>query len=125
MVKTLEVKAWQAIDSAWNRACWKLPMLQVEVKPYAKLNGRLKTTAGRAWLEYNFIDLSTELFLQHQEAFCAIIIPHEVAHIVAYRLYNDPGHGTAWKKIMREVYGLPADVYHSLRNEKYLSRKGK
>lgn len=102
-----------ALHSAWAR----LEMIYGNIgePPALEMNGRIWRTAGRAWVEaeYNKIDLSAKLFPHHQLAFVREIIPHEAAHIVAYRLFGDAGHGSAWKSVMRK-YGLEPKIYHSL-----------
>lgn len=90
--------------------------------PAVKLNGRLKTTAGRAWYEDGFIELSPELMWEHTEEFTRDTIPHELAHIVAYRLTGDTGHGKGWKGIVAQ-FNIPTTRLHNMVNSKWQYRR--
>ena len=95
---------------------------QLGETPRVKMNARLKTTAGRAFLEDWYIDLSPELMWEHTEQFCRDTIPHELAHLVAYRLHGDEGHGAGWKGIVRE-FNIPTTRLHNMVNSKWQYRK--
>ena len=113
-VATFHTRVW------WNRFVAKHPNLG-EI-PRVKLNGRLKTTAGRAFLEDHYIELSPELMWEHTEQFCRDTIPHELAHLAAYRLTGDEGHGRGWKDIVRE-FNIPTSRLHNMVNSKWANRK--
>lgn len=81
--------------------------------PPVKLNARLTSTAGRAWLQEGFIDLSCYLMSNNPEEFAKNTIPHELCHMIAWRLYQDKGHGKPWKHTMMTM-GLPPDTYHTM-----------
>ena len=104
----------------WKRFVDVYP--QLGTMPAVKLNGRLKTTAGRAWYEDGFIELSPELMWEHTEQFCRDTIPHELAHIVTYRLTGDTGHGKSWKGIVAE-FNIPTTRCHNMVNSKWQNRK--
>lgn len=92
--------------------------------PRAVLNNRLKTTAGRAWIQKDppYIDLSTELFWCNTKTFCEDTIPHELAHIVAYQVYKDPGHGKGWYTVLK-VAGIKTTRMHNMMNHIDAQRK--
>lgn len=113
-VATFHVSVW------WRRFVDVYPQLG-EI-PRVKLNGRLKTTAGRAFLEDHYIDLSPELMWEHTEQFCSDTIPHELAHLVAYRLHGDEGHGKGWKGIVAQ-FNIPTTRLHQMVNSKWQNRK--
>ncbi len=77
-------------------------------------NGRLRTTAGRAFLEEGRIELNPEL-LSRAPAHIDRVLVHEAAHIAARRLFGPgcPAHGRHWRGLMR-LAGLPPDVTHNL-----------
>jgi predicted SprT family Zn-dependent metalloprotease len=81
--------------------------------PIIVMNNRLTSTAGRAWLDSNKIDLSVYLMAHNEEYFYKVIIPHELCHHIAYRLMGDTKHGKHWKETMVKM-GLTPDVYHPL-----------
>jgi predicted SprT family Zn-dependent metalloprotease len=109
-------KTWSACRKLW-------PSLPIN-PPSVTINNRLKTTAGRAWLADHRLDFSAELMWQHTQEFVEQIIPHEVAHIIAYVVYSDEGHGKVWKFVMRAL-GKPADRCHHLVNSAHAARKAK
>ena len=64
------------------------------------MNGRLTSTAGRAFLKSGKLEFSTSLYVANREAFLNDTVPHEFAHLVAYQVYGDEGHGAGWKSVM-------------------------
>jgi SprT protein len=64
------------------------------------MNGRLTSTAGRAFYKEGRLDFSKVLYAQNVETFLNDTVPHELAHIIAYRVYNSSGHDASWKKVM-------------------------
>lgn len=119
----------QDVADYWGRIWWAkmvaaFPQLQNHTPPPIKLNNRLKTTAGRAWFEENYIDLSVELFWEHTEQFTRDTIPHELAHIVANIVYGDTGHGTGWKMTLQRV-GINTTRLHHMVNSAHAARKAK
>jgi SprT protein len=76
------------------------------------MNGRLTTTAGRAFLESGKLEFSPSLYAANQEDFIADTVVHEFAHLVAYQLAGDKGHGQAWKQVMI-AFGVNPTRCHS------------
>ena len=58
-------------------------------------------TAGKAWLTKNKIQYQPVLLGDNAQDFLARTVPHEVAHIVAWEVFGDNGHGNGWKAVMR------------------------
>ena len=104
-----------AHDSAWARLR-TMYGAKVGKKPTIELNTRLRTTAGRAWLHDNKIDICYKLLIVFPKHFAEDTIPHECAHFVAHRVFGEENHGKPWKAIMAAL-GLPTTPYHNL-NEK-------
>lgn len=96
---------WQRMVTKFGAKIGKMPTI--------KMNARLTSTAGRAWLEDNYIDLSCYLMERYPAEFRDDTIPHELCHHIAYRLYSDKGHGPAWKNTMR-VMGLKDERLHKM-----------
>lgn len=71
--------------------------------PAIKLNKRLTSVAGRAFLERDYIDLSVYLLGRNTDTFRKEIIPHELCHMIAWRLYGDRGHGKCWYNVMAKM----------------------
>ena len=78
-----------------------------------KMNNRLKTTAGRCFIESGLIDLSPSLMRENLDEFVTVTIPHEVAHQVAWDLWGEPAHGKPWKQVMRAL-DLEPTPWHTM-----------
>jgi predicted SprT family Zn-dependent metalloprotease len=117
MTREIELQKFADHCVAWS---WKkfnnIYGLSIGIKPAVKLNKRLKTTGGRAFLEHGYIDLCYTLINQLPHQYRDEIIPHELAHMVAWRLYKDPGHGPQWKGVMVQ-YGIEPKRCHNLFDE--------
>lgn len=83
-------------------------------RPAIKINKRLRSTAGRAFISENpqYIDLAYCFLVEFPEDMLADTLPHEYAHIIAWNLFQDPGHGKGWKHVMRS-YGLEPTRCHN------------
>jgi len=115
-VATYQIETW------WKKLLKKFP--SAGDVPSFTINNRLKTTAGRAFYLSGEIDLSAELFWEYTEEFCKDTIPHELSHIVAWRIFEDPGHGKGWKTVMRSI-GLNPTRLHEMVNTKHATRKAR
>lgn len=107
----LEQIAFESLRVTWAR----FSRLYTLTKPCPNiiLNNRLKTTAGRCHYDKRLIDLSPLLFAENIKEFEEIIIPHEAAHMVAFDVYGDCGHGADWKSVMIK-FGIPPARLHDL-----------
>lgn len=85
------------------------------VQPTLTYNQRGRIAAS-AVLQKNIIKINATLFAQNTDYFLSHIIAHELAHIMVYQLYGQrvKPHGIEWKKVMMEVFDLPAQVTHTL-----------
>ena len=82
--------------------------------PYILLNNRLRTTAARAWIYDGKVDLCTRLLVRYPQEYFRQTIPHELAHMVAWRVFGYEGaHGIPWKNVMIAL-GLEPRIYHSM-----------
>ena len=71
------------------------------------------TAAGTAWLEKWEIRLNPVLLLENQQAFIDEVVPHELAHLLVWKVFGRvPPHGKEWKWMMQEVLGVPARRTH-------------
>ena len=77
-----------------------------------KMNARLTSTAGRAWLEQSMVEFSSKLYAENEAEFLAATVPHEFAHIVAYVIYGDKCHGSGWAAVMCD-FGVEPERCHS------------
>lgn len=92
--------------------------------PEIKMNARLTATGGRAFLEQGYIDLSCYLMERNKEYYEMDTIPHELCHIIAWRLYGDKGHGKGWKYVMQEM-GVNGSRCHTMQTKYQAERKAK
>ena len=71
------------------------------------------TTAGCAHLQKWQITLNAKLLLENQQAFIDEVVPHEMAHLFAYRQFGRVSpHGKAWRNIMEQIFSVPANRTH-------------
>ena len=69
--------------------------------------------AGLAWLRENRVEFSKTLLLENADKFIARTVPHEIAHLICFKLYpGASGHGREWKSIMSRL-GLEPSRCHS------------
>ncbi|WP_344965535.1 SprT family zinc-dependent metalloprotease [Oceanisphaera sediminis] len=75
--------------------------------------------AGSAWLERWELRFNPVLLADNEAEFMAEIIPHEVAHLVAFTCFGKvKPHGWEWQSIMRSVFGLTPRTRHRLNTAK-------
>jgi len=92
----------------------KLSRSQIIVpKPTIEYN--LKgATAGYAYRHKNLIRLNLELLHNQPDDFIERTVPHEIAHLAAFKYWPEHSpHGAAWQLVMERVLGLPATRCHS------------
>ena len=87
--------------------------------PYPLLGFDLKGVAsGIACYKENCIKYNLDIYRDNREAFLKRTVPHEIAHLFAYRMYSLPygrpikPHGKEWQKVMRDM-GLNPSRCHS------------
>lgn len=57
--------------------------------------------AGKAFGNLWEIHYNIYKYQENPFNFLNIVVPHEVAHLVEYKLYNKMSHGKTWKDIMK------------------------
>lgn len=89
---------------------WRVRDPEVEVA----WNGRLTTTAGRAFVRRGRVELNPHLLARAPDQ-VELVLTHEAAHVAAFRLFgaNIPAHGRHWRSLMR-LAGLPPEVTHRI-----------
>jgi predicted SprT family Zn-dependent metalloprotease len=115
--------AQACVSYSWRILVDKFLPLRVCLQPSVILNARLKTTAGRMFVETRKMDLSLDLMHQYPQEFKLEIIPHELCHQVAYDVFGIgkadqtrvEWHGSEWAHVMR-TYGVEPRTTHSLVN---------
>lgn len=100
------------IGPAWWKYATHLFSEAIGAMPELSLNSRLTGTAGRAFLQGGKVELSCYFLEQYPDAMLSNTLPHELAHIIAYRMYGEENHGKAWKMVARSLYGQ-CNTYHN------------
>lgn len=118
MKTTLEQIAKRALKLSWDKLGKAYGQAALGAIPDLTMNNRLKSTAGRAWIESGKIDLSTKLMLNFPREFIMQTIPHEAAHIAAYRVFGygmarGESHGKPWQDCMLAL-DLRPEIYHNM-----------
>ena len=81
--------------------------------PTIKFNQRGKI-AGSARLQGWEVRFNPVLLAENPEAFLTEVVPHEVAHLLAFRLFGRVRpHGAEWQTMMTQVFAIPARTTHS------------
>lgn len=83
-------------------------------RPEVSLNLRGRS-AGVAELQKNRLRFNPVLLEENQSAFLAEVVPHEVAHLLAWQLHGRGirPHGREWQAIMSQVFALQPRTTHS------------
>jgi len=83
-------------------------------RPEVTLNLRGRS-AGVAELQRNRLRFNPVLLKENQQAFLAQVVPHEVAHLIAWQLHGRKirPHGREWQQIMQQVFGLLPQTTHT------------
>ena len=80
-------------------------------------------SAGTAHLQKNLIKFNPILFSQNRIEFLKQVVPHEVAHIIAYQKYGKvKPHGSEWKNIMKHIFKLEAKTTHSFNTKDVIGK---
>lgn len=79
---------------------------------FVNLRGR---SAGVAELQKNRLRFNAVLLQENEQAFLTEVVPHEVAHLLAWKLYGRGirPHGPEWQQIMQQVFQLVPSTTHS------------
>jgi SprT protein len=102
---SLETRLRAAVETSFRRAEIFFQRRFERAQLVFNLRGM---TAAAAYPSKNTIRINRQLLEQNVEDFLINTIPHEVSHLIAYRLHGRriAPHGTEWAAIMREVYHL-------------------
>jgi predicted SprT family Zn-dependent metalloprotease len=98
-VQTLINKAYLAIKE--KRPEW-FPVIQ---ETTWEMNTRVRRVLGRAFLFRNKIELGYHYAMNANEESVYNTIIHELAHLIAFKVYMDKGHGYMWKMVHSALGG--------------------
>lgn len=73
------------------------------------LNGRV---SGKAYHIANVVDFNKILLTENVDTFIHQTVPHEIAHIIAFKVFGTSGHDRAWKHVMAR-FGVEPKRCHS------------
>ena len=121
-IPMLQAVAEKTANDFWLKA-FSVFTKGIGKRPAIIMNARLTATAGRAFLEDGKIDLSCYLMTNNLDLFKIDTIPHELCHIIAWRLYGDKGHGKGWKYVMGEM-GVNGKRCHTLMTKAQAEKRG-
>ena len=97
------------LDEAGRHFGLKPPPVAIRFDLRGRGAGQVRRQAGGIWL----VRYNPALLERHGEDFLARTVPHEVAHILAFRLHGlgiQP-HGPEWRAMMR-LFGVPPERCH-------------
>lgn len=83
-------------------------------RPQVRLDLRGRS-AGIAELQTNRLRFNPILLQENQAAFLAEVVPHEVAHLLAWQLHGRKikPHGREWQQIMQQVFAVSPSTTHT------------
>ncbi|MGR5065800.1 SprT family zinc-dependent metalloprotease [Photobacterium sp. DNB22_13_2] len=97
----------QCITQANQRLNKRLTMPEVRFSQRGKI-------AGSARLQGWEVRFNPVLLEENPDAFLNEVVPHEVAHLVVFKLFGKVRpHGKEWQIIMQEVFGVTPRTTHS------------
>ncbi len=100
-------KVEQCIQHANQRLNKRLRIPTVSFRQRGKIAGSARL---QAW-EVRFNPILLE---ENPQAFLDEVVPHEIAHLVTFKLFGKVRpHGREWQIMMTEVFGIPARTTHS------------
>lgn len=70
--------------------------------------------AGRAILYDNIIRLNINHVIHYFDDMITDTVPHEMAHVIAYKKYESTDHCDNWKSVMRELGISDPQLFHKL-----------
>jgi len=78
-----------------------------------------RVCGGRFTTGLNKYEFNIKLAVQNPEEYYDIVVPHEMAHHIQSILFPKSlkvkaGHGKEWCKIMKTVFQIPAERYHTM-----------
>ncbi len=107
-----KIRECLAIASKHYKQKFEMPVVRYDIK---------NTDGGTATFQQWLIRLNLILMVENEEKFLATTVPHEVAHLIARRVYHAKlaaegkkmrPHGKEWKEVM-ELFKVPAKVTHN------------
>ena len=114
---TPDIEALQILAENCVEVCYQIAekVLNCDfARPTVTLNQRGRI-AGCARLQENLLRLNSSLFAENQQEFLEVVIPHEICHLLTYKLYGRvKPHGIEWRTLMKDLYGLPSRATHSM-----------
>lgn len=112
---TIEQEVNQKIDWCLLKAEQKLNKKFTKPRVAFSLYGKF---SGLAFPSINSMVFNKQIAVENKENFLNITIPHEFSHLLAFSLYNKKtGHGSVWRNIMKNVFGLTPDKFHKYKTK--------
>lgn len=81
------------------------------------------TSGGCAVYSDWSVHFNLELARLNLEEYLYQVVPHEIAHLVDFKVYNNRGHKKTWKMIMKYVFGLSPDRCHEFDTSEVKKKK--
>lgn len=115
----MEEKTWEIIEELKNKILIKWPKMTFNFQVI--INKRMKSSAGKAFSDYKWENLSLHLnyrMLKDNPNELKPTVIHELAHLIQHNQYQDSSHGYIWKNIMGYL-GLCPQRTHNMDATKY------
>lgn len=103
-----ETEKWMNKAMGIYNIVLSMPSVDVDIKG---------VVAGRARLSRWTISYNYQLFIQNQQEFIERTVPHEVAHMIVYKIFGVEAsrrhHGAFWKNVMSRIGAKYVERCHS------------
>ena len=90
---------WRKIVALYGAKAGDIPRLEWS----KRMTKTLATAYYGALDKPDFVRLSSVQFWEMPETYVLEIVPHELAHIAAWRVFEHSGHGRPWVEIMERI----------------------
>lgn len=114
MLELLENKVDHCLESAGQRFNCSFSYARVEVNIRGRAAGQIRFDRSQCGGQLPVLRFNPLMLARYGNRFVDEVVPHECAHLVAYRLFGFKikPHGPEWRSIMRDVYQLEPLVTH-------------
>lgn len=113
LAKEVEAQVLRCIEHAETVLSVDVRRPVISLKLRGKAAGQLRYRKGRV-IQDPELRFNAALLERNRVAFLDEVVPHEVAHFIAYTCYGVriKPHGAEWRYVMAEVFGVAPRVTH-------------
>lgn len=116
-----QLQVLQRVFDCWQQALQVLKINLPIPDVLFKQRGRI---AGSARLQEHSVNFNKVLLEDNLDAFLKEVIPHELCHLLTYKLHGRVRpHGREWQGMMWHIFGLQGQTTHAMDTKKVEGKK--